>query len=215
MRLASYELDGVASCGVVLGDRIAPEVAWQLHAGWAGVLRGQGAGGRGATDAAARELRSALAELDRPSRSLVLPERRSAFLADKWDVYAQLALVERDRGRVGAAFEASERLRAREMLELLARGRITSPTDTAEDVVAREQDLRRRIGELTHDLDNADAADQTLRGPDVPLNTSTTRESLQRAQETHARGARARAAACGPCGARCRYMAGRGAATHA
>src|SRR5437899_8561424 len=24
-----------------LGDRIAPEVAWQLHAGWAGVLRGQ------------------------------------------------------------------------------------------------------------------------------------------------------------------------------
>src|SRR6266545_4388257 len=164
-----------------LGDRIAPEVGWQLHAGWASVLRGQGA-----TDVAARELRSALAELERPSRSLVLPERRSAFLADKWDVYAQLALVERDRGRVGAAFEASERLRAREMLELLTRGRITTPPDTAEDVVAREQDLRRRIGELTHDLDNADAADQTLRGPDVPLNTSTTRESLLRAQETYA-----------------------------
>src|SRR5204863_6972941 len=120
------------------------------------------------------------------SRSLVLPERRSAFLADKWDVYAQLALVERDRGRVGAAFEASERLRAREMLELLARGRITSPADTAEDVVAREQDLRRRIGELTHDLDNADAADQTLRGSDVALNASTTRESLRRAQESYA-----------------------------
>jgi len=164
-----------------LGDRIAPEIAWQLHAGWASVLRGQGA-----TDAAARELRSALSELARPSRSLVLPERRSAFLADKWDVYAQLALVERDRGRVGAAFEASERLRAREMLELLARGRITSPADTAEDVVAREQDLRRRIAELTHDLDNTDAADQTLRGPGVTLNTSTTRESLLRAQETYA-----------------------------
>src|SRR6266581_5469766 len=105
-----------------LGERLAPEVAWQLHAGWASVLRGQGA-----TDAAARELRSALSELDRPSRSLVLPERRSAFLADKWDVYAQLAFVERDRGLVGAAFAASERMRAREMLELLARGRITSP----------------------------------------------------------------------------------------
>src|SRR2546428_9622459 len=129
------------------GDRVA--AARRL----ASVLRGQGA-----TDAAARELRSALSELARPSRSLVLPERRSAFFSDQWDVYAQLALVERDRGRVGAAFEASERLRAREMLELLARGRITSPADTAEDVVAREQDLRRRIGELTHDLDNADAA---------------------------------------------------------
>src|SRR6185295_18245687 len=57
-----------------LGDRIAPEVAWRLHAGWAGVLRAQGA-----TDAAARELRSALTEIDRPSRSLALPERRSAF----------------------------------------------------------------------------------------------------------------------------------------
>ncbi|OLC87543.1 MAG: hypothetical protein DMD38_05045 [Gemmatimonadetes bacterium] len=164
-----------------LGDRIAPEVAWQLHAGWASVLRSQGA-----SDPAARELRSALTELERPSRSLVLPERRSAFLADKWDVYAQLALVERDRGRVGAAFEASERLRAREMLELLARGRITSPADTAEDVVAREQDLRRRIGELTYDLENAEASDQTLRGSDVALNASTTRESLLRAQETYA-----------------------------
>src|SRR5712664_1062749 len=98
-------------------------------------LRGQGGG---ATDAAARELRSALTELERPGRSLVLAERRSAFLADKWDVYAQLALVERDRGRVGAAFEASERLRAREMLELLARGRVSAPPDTSQDLVARE-----------------------------------------------------------------------------
>ena len=164
-----------------LGDRIAPEVAWGLHAGWAGVLRGQGA-----TDAAARELRSALNELDRPSRTLVLPERRSAFFADKWDVYAQLALVERDRGRVGAAFEASERLRAREMLGLLARGRITAPLDTAQDLVTREQDLRRRIGELTHDLEPSDATDETLRGSEVAVNAGTTRESLLRAQETYA-----------------------------
>jgi len=64
-----------------LGDRIAPAVAWQLHAGLASLLRGQGQ-----ADAAARELRNALRELERPSRSLVLPERRSAFLADKWDM---------------------------------------------------------------------------------------------------------------------------------
>ena len=164
-----------------LGDRIAPEVAWQLHAGWASVLRGQGT-----SDAAARELRRALAELERPSRSLALPERRSAFFADKWDVYAQLALVERDRGRVGAAFEASERMRAREMLELLARGRITAPLDTAQDLVTREQDLRRRIGELTHDLEQSGATDQTLRGSDVAPNAGTTRESLVRVQETYA-----------------------------
>ncbi len=164
-----------------LGDHIAPEIAWQLHAGWAGVLRGQGA-----TDAAARELRNALTELDRPSRSLALPERRSAFLADKWDVYAQLALVERDRGRTGAAFEASERLRAREMLELLARGRITTLLDTSQDLIAREQDLRRRIAELTHDLENTDASDDALRGSDVALSASMTRETLIRTQQAYA-----------------------------
>jgi CHAT domain-containing protein/Tfp pilus assembly protein PilF len=163
-----------------LGANTAPEVAWRLHAGWAGVLRGQGT-----TDAAARELRAALTAIDRPSRSLALPERRSAFLADKWDVYAQLALVERDRGRVGAAFDASERLRAREMVELLARGRITTPTDTAVDIIAREQDLRRRIGELTDDLERSDARGEALRGSDVALNASTTRESLLRAQEAY------------------------------
>ncbi len=137
-----------------LGDHTAPEIAWHLHAGWASVLRVQGA-----TDVAARELRSALSEIERSSRSLALPERRSAFLADKWDVYAQLALVEQGRGRVGAAFDASERLRAREMLELLARGRITTRADTAEDIVAREQDLRRRIAELTRGLENAGATE--------------------------------------------------------
>jgi len=50
----------------------------------------------------------------------------------------------------------------------------------------REQDLRRRIGELTHDLENADAADQTLRGSDAPLSAGTTRETLVRAQEAYA-----------------------------
>jgi CHAT domain-containing protein/Tfp pilus assembly protein PilF len=164
-----------------LGDRIAPEVTWRLHAGWAGILRS-----RSATDAAARELRTAIAELERPSRSLVQPERRSAFLADKWEVYAQLAFIEQERGRLGAAFEASERLRAREMLELLARGRITAPSDPADDIVAREQDLRRRIGELIHDLETPDAADETLRGSDAPLSSGMTRESLDRAQEAYA-----------------------------
>ncbi len=140
-----------------LGDGVAPEVAWRLHAGLALALRGRGAG-----DDAARELRAALADIDHPMRSLTLSERRSAYLADKWDVYAQLALTERSRGLSGAAFEASERLRAREMLELLARGRIGARGDTADDLVEREQDLRRHIVALTsrpplHDVERGSA----------------------------------------------------------
>ena len=164
-----------------LADRVAPEVAWRLHAGLAQAYRAQAA-----DDVAARELRAAIAELERPSRSLALAERRSQFLADKWDVYAQLALLERARGRTATAFEASERLRAREMMELLARGRLGARADTAAELVAREQDLRRRIGELTHDLDAADQATETLRGANASTTHGGTREALSRAQEAYA-----------------------------
>lgn len=164
-----------------LRDRVAPEITWQLRSGLALVLRS-----RGAVDAAVRELRAAIAELQRPSRSLVLPERRSAFLADKWDVYVQLALTERARGRFGAAFEASERLRARDMLELLARGRVAASSDTAAELIAREQDLRRRIAELTRALETDPTGAEGLRGPDASLVGEVTREALLRAQEAYA-----------------------------
>src|SRR5205085_5197546 len=162
------------------GDRVAPEIGWRLHAGWARVLRTQGA-----TDAAARELRVALKEVERPSQSLALAERRSAFLADKWDVYAQLALVEHDRTHPGAAFDASERLRAREMLELLRRGRVTPPADTAVDLVTREQDLRRRIAELSDEVGGGPISDEAMRGPDPTRGAGTSRETLLHTQEAY------------------------------
>ena len=160
-----------------LGHHVAPEIAWRLHAGLGLARHAQGS-----DDDATRELRAALAEIERPSRSLALAERRSAFLADKWDVYGQLALFERARGRPEAAFEASERLRARDMLELLQLGRLSSP-DTASELVSREQDLRHRIAELTHDADSADA--DALRGSDAPPASAASREALGHAQEAY------------------------------
>jgi tetratricopeptide (TPR) repeat protein len=162
-----------------MGDRIAPEVSWRLHAGLALVNRS-----RGSNEDAVRELRTAASDIERPGNSLTLPERRSGFLADKWDVYAQLALSERARGRPGAAFEASERLRAREMLELLTRGRV-APADTATELIAREQDLRRRIAELTGRLEGAAAGPEALRGPDVAGAAGTAREALLREQAAY------------------------------
>jgi CHAT domain-containing protein len=163
-----------------LGDRVAPEVAWQLRAGLAGVRHA-----RGATDDAVRELRAALVELERAAGTLALAERRSAFLADKWEVYAELARIEYKRGRLGAAFEASERLRAREMSEMLGRGRVEPPTDTSAALVAREQDLRRRIAELTRGLERPRGATEALRGPDMSLATGLTREALLGAQQAY------------------------------
>ena len=162
-----------------LEDRFAPDVAWRLHVGLAQARRA-----RGALDDAAQELRAAVAEVERAGGSLALPERRAGFLADKWDAYAQLALVERARALPGAAFEVSERLRAREMLDLLGRGRIAA-ADPAAALVAREQDLRRRIAELTDDLGGATSVG-SLRGPALDAEGDVVREELLFAQRAYA-----------------------------
>jgi CHAT domain-containing protein len=126
-----------------LGQPAVADVAWQLHAGLAATLRE-----RGALDEAARELLAGIKEIERVSGTLQLEEHRSAFRSDKWGVYVDLAMLEYARGRDEAALEASERLRARQMLDLLARGRVAERAPLRE-LATREQDLRRRIGELT------------------------------------------------------------------
>ncbi|RPJ62464.1 MAG: CHAT domain-containing protein, partial [Acidobacteria bacterium] len=161
-----------------LGDRVAPDVAWQLHAGL-----GRTWEARGSLDLAARELRAAIGALEGPSRSLPSPEQRSGFLADKWTVYADLARIEHARRRPGAAFELSENLRAREMLELLDRGRIGSSPRVPQDLVAREQDLRRQIAELS--LGGPQPSGGSLRGPDLTQRNAATRDALFHAQEAY------------------------------
>lgn len=160
--------------------RNAPAVSSRLRAGLAAALES-----RGAWDAASRELRFAADAAEASSRTLRLPERRSAFLADKWDVYARLAMVERRRGLTAAAFDASERLRARETLELLMLGRVGSTGDDAGDLVEREQDLRRRIGELTGMVESSLSAGERLRGPDLSQASVPAREALLEAQSEY------------------------------
>jgi CHAT domain-containing protein/Tfp pilus assembly protein PilF len=163
-----------------LGARPAPEVAWGLHAGLAAALRS-----RGALADAAGELQAAIAEIERISGGLQLEEHRAAFRADKWDVYIDLALVERARGRTAAAFEASERLRARQMLDLLARGRVAEG-GAGPGLASREQDLRRRMAELTQQLEVPPDTASDLRDPaHADAATEATRAALASAQEAY------------------------------
>jgi CHAT domain-containing protein/Tfp pilus assembly protein PilF len=167
-----------------LGALPAPSIAWRLHAGLGGAL-----GARGATDEAAQELRVALRDIERSSGTLPLEERRAAFLADKWDVYEQLARVELARGHTDAAFEASERLRARELLDLLARGRVAAPAaGAATDALAgQEQDLRRQINVLTLALEGKRDGGSGLRGPlTTEQSSGAVREALAQSQEKYA-----------------------------
>jgi CHAT domain-containing protein len=167
-----------------LGTAAAPTASWPLRAGLAGALRS-----RGALGGAMVELRAAIRDIERISGTLPLEERRAAFLADKWDVYGELALAELAGGRTDSAFEASERLRARQLLDLLARGRVAAAdASLADDTLAgREQDLRRQISALTQRLEGSRGGTAGLRGP-LPPDTSSgaVREALARAQETYA-----------------------------
>lgn len=157
----------------------APDVAWQLHAGVA-----HAAGARGDLAESARALHRAIQQIERVSGALAIEERRTEYLADKWDVYADLALVEHRRGSAESAFAASERLRARQMLDLLARGRVALPA-RATALAEREQDARRRITELTKALDATAIDDASLRGPGLAAQRSVTLEALAEAQQSY------------------------------
>jgi CHAT domain-containing protein len=163
-----------------LGSQVAPTIGWSLHAGLADALRI-----RGTPDQAVQEWRAAVREVERMSGTMPLEERRAAFLADKWDVYAQLAFAEIARGRADAGFEASESLRARELLDLLARGRIgkIGPSVQRDSLSARERDLRRQITNLMAALEEPSEDGAELRGPlAVNAASATVREALARAQ---------------------------------
>ena len=165
-----------------IGRRAVPSVSWQAHAGLGRALRA-----RGALDEAAAELRASIADVERTARTLPLAERRATYLGDKWVAFADLALIEHARGNAAAAFVTSERMRARQMLDVLGRARVghASAADTA--LLVREQDLRLRISELTQRLESEDGGVRNLRGPDLSAASSgVTREALARAQQQYA-----------------------------
>ncbi len=134
----------------IVADHPSPAASWWLHAGRGRVLRSLGE-----SDRAAAEMRNAVSDLETSSGTLRLAERRAAFMEDKWDVYGDLALLERERGNPAAAFAASERLRARQMLDLLSSGRVDEPASAGERS-AEAQELRRAIVELSSRLEQGD-----------------------------------------------------------
>lgn len=162
----------------VLSDRPGVDVRWQLHAHLAEALRS-----RGDLRSAAPHLEAAVAALENVAGGLRLEERRVGYLADKWRVYASLALVEQGLGRLADAFAASERLRARQLRDMLARGRVTA----RHEVSRREQDLRFRITEL---MKTIEASGPRARGRrEAPLaerSVDVARAALARTQREYA-----------------------------
>ncbi len=159
----------------------APDVEWRLLAGRAELARE-----RGRLALAAEGYRQAIVEIERSVEPGFFYSRAAGYLADKWEVYAALAEVERRVSNDGAAFEISERLRAQRLLSLLDQGWISASTaDSA--LVIREQDLRRRMAALTTRLGLEEEGPRMLRGSGAAeLSREDAAVALDRARREYA-----------------------------
>ncbi len=166
------------------GRPIQP-IRWHLQFGLGLALRT-----RGRLDDAAAALRAAVAQVETVGGTFPVEERRYGYLADKWSAYAELAKTELARGQTSAAFEVSERMRARHLVDLLARGR-TSTRSADQAVIREEQTLRRRIGELTSEVRasfDSPSPPSPLRGPaEANPGSDELRESLIAARAQYQR----------------------------
>jgi CHAT domain-containing protein len=98
----------------LLGNIRVPDLRWQLQSGigFAQSRQGQFA-------SAATSLHRAIEIIESSAGSIRTPENRFGFLHDKWITYAELAQIEAGRGRVVEAFDLSERMRARQLVEMV------------------------------------------------------------------------------------------------
>jgi CHAT domain-containing protein/Tfp pilus assembly protein PilF len=157
-------------------------VRWHLRLGRGLALRGQGR-----LAEAAAELRSSVEEVEAVGAGLPVAQRRHGYMADKWSAYAELARTELARDRTVAAFDVSERMRARQLVDLLARGRTGAPTPELA-LVREEENLRRQIAHLRDELYPSVGQTRSLREArtsDAPLDER--RESLAALQQRYQR----------------------------
>jgi len=102
-------------------------------------------------------------EVERVVRTWPGSEALAGYLSDRWEVYERLALAEHHLGNEAEAFRVSERLRAQRVFNLLHRGRIQVP-GPSEELANREQDLRRRIADLSALSTRGELGFNSLRG---------------------------------------------------
>ena len=163
-----------------LGARAPASVTWWLRLGRGEMLRAR------RSPAAGAEFRASIADIERSSGAFVLPDLKAAFMADKWQPYAQLAQLEQSGGRAESAFAVSERMRTQEMLDLMTTAAPDRDQDRAGDTEAR--DLRQRITQLTLRLGDPEAERAAYRGePRPPDDQAVAREALADAEDRYAR----------------------------
>jgi len=145
-RGSSQDALNTFSEGTAISKDIAnPELSWRFDFG-----RGQALEGLNRNDDALAAFQSAVKTIETVRGELREERFRAGYIEDKYQVYVALVQLLLKLGRVEEAFVASERLRARNYLELLNRGQ---PPIRNQSQREKEITLRSRIRELQKKLE--------------------------------------------------------------
>lgn len=159
----------------------AHAAGWPVVEWWLQLETGRALEAAGDEGAALAQYDSATAVVEELADWVRFDDRRALYLEDKWEPYAAAAALRARRGDARGALHASERLRARHLLDLLAHGRTASSVEGA--LRARERHLRTEIGTLTAVVLDADDG---RRGP-ATAGAAGAREALFAAQASYRR----------------------------
>jgi len=129
-----------------------PELGWRLAFG-----RGQALESLGRDEEAVAAYRRAVERIESVRAQLREERFRAGYIEDKYQPYVALVRLFLKLGRIGDAFAASERLRARAYLEMLNRG---APPILDDEWRRQETELRERIRRLQRSV-----AEETEKDP--------------------------------------------------
>ncbi len=118
------------------------EVTWRALYGLARI-----AAARDDRPSALDRLYSAVEVIEGMRADIKIEQLRDSFIADKLAVYETLVVLLADMGRTGAAFEAAERSRARNFVDLLGNQRLSLGNAVDQDLYERQAVLKSRIAE--------------------------------------------------------------------
>jgi CHAT domain-containing protein/Tol biopolymer transport system component len=133
------------------------EVAWRAHYGLARLQQVNGK-----FEVAVASLRKAIETVEGLRAEIRLDQLKDGFLADKMDVYVALVGLLVDQGRNDEAFAIAERSRARNLIDILGRQRLSLSGSVDQELYDRQNRLKEQIQE--QELLSVQATSPTAKG---------------------------------------------------
>ncbi|MBN2366951.1 MAG: CHAT domain-containing protein [Calditrichaeota bacterium] len=156
-----------------------PELRWQLYYG-----QGQLWQERGDEERAYFSFRAAIATIEEIRGSARVQELKAGVVHERYQVYESMITLLLEMGREEDAFQYVERARARNLLDLLGNGKISSQVEKTRQQIEREHMLRCRILQLFKQISRESEGHYgRIRGTAL----DTYQKSLQEAQDEYQR----------------------------